>query len=70
MVQFQKIGLLKYFNTYQFLSDICESKSTVLIDVIAAVRRKDFTNLNCLLQYGVVDTPEDSLESASQIKVK
>ena len=40
----------------------------MLSDVIDAVRRKDFTNLNCLLQYGIVDTPEDSLESASQIQ--
>lgn len=40
----------------------------MLSDVIAAVRRKDFTNLNCLLQYGIVDTHEDSLESASQIQ--
>ena len=40
----------------------------MLSDVIDAVRRKDFTNLNCLLQYGIVDTPEDSLVSASQIQ--
>ena len=48
--------------------DICESKSTELIDVLAAVRRKDFTALNCMLQYGIENTPEDNYESASQIK--
>ena len=32
------------------------------------MRRKDYTALNCLLQYGIENTPEDSYESASQIK--
>ena len=53
---------------WHFFLDICESKSTALIDVLAAVRRKDYTALNCLLQYGIENTPEDSYESASQIK--